>query len=43
VRAAQHIIVMNEGRIVESGSHAELIAAGGLYARLASLQFSEAA
>ncbi|WP_082730929.1 MULTISPECIES: ABC transporter transmembrane domain-containing protein [unclassified Sphingomonas] len=43
VRAAQRIVVMNEGRIVETGSHAELIAAGGLYARLAALQFNEAA
>ena len=43
VRAAKRIIVMDEGRIVESGNHAELIGAGGLYARLASLQFSEAA
>ncbi|AOH86209.1 ABC transporter [Sphingomonas panacis] len=43
VRAARRIIVMNDGRIVESGSHADLIGAGGLYARLASLQFSEAA
>ena len=43
VRAAGRIIVMDAGRIVESGTHAELVAAGGLYARLASLQFSEAA
>jgi ATP-binding cassette subfamily B protein len=43
VRAAKRIIVMDEGRIVESGAHADLIAHDGLYARLASLQFSEAA
>ena len=43
VRAAGRIIVMDEGGIVESGAHAELIARDGLYARLASLQFSEAA
>ncbi|MBY0282850.1 MAG: ATP-binding cassette domain-containing protein [Sphingomonas sp.] len=43
VRAAQRIIVMDEGRIVESGTHGALIGTGGLYARLASLQFSEAA
>ncbi|MGN6375349.1 MAG: ABC transporter transmembrane domain-containing protein [Sphingomonas sp.] len=43
VRAAQRIIVMDAGRIVETGTHASLIAENGLYARLASLQFSEAA
>ena len=43
VRAADRIIVMDEGRIVESGSHGQLIGQNGLYARLASLQFSEAA
>jgi ATP-binding cassette, subfamily B, bacterial len=39
VRSAQRIIVMSEGRIVEQGTHKDLNAAGGLYARLASLQF----
>lgn len=43
VRAAKRIIVMDEGRIVETGTHGELVAKGGLYARLASLQFSETA
>ena len=43
VRAAGRIIVMDEGRIVEEGTHATLNARGGLYARLAALQFSEAA
>ena len=43
VRAAERIVVMDAGRIVEEGSHGQLIARGGLYARLASLQFSEAA
>ena len=43
VRAASRIIVMDEGRIVEEGTHGALVGAGGLYARLASLQFSEAA
>ena len=43
VRAAGRIIVMDDGRIVEEGTHASLSARGGLYARLAALQFSEAA
>ena len=43
VRAAGRIIVMSEGRIVESGTHQTLIRDSGLYARLASLQFNEAA
>jgi ATP-binding cassette subfamily B protein len=41
VRAADRIVVMDEGRIVEQGTHAQLQAAGGLYARLAALQFDE--
>ncbi|WP_339426677.1 dipeptide/oligopeptide/nickel ABC transporter ATP-binding protein, partial [Pseudomonas proteolytica] len=43
VRAAERIIVMSDGRIVEQGSHGTLVEQNGLYARLASLQFSEAA
>ncbi len=39
VRSADRIIVMDQGRIVEEGDHATLSAVGGLYARLASLQF----
>jgi ATP-binding cassette subfamily B protein len=39
VRAADRIIVMDEGRIVEAGNHDSLSGAGGLYARLARLQF----
>ena len=43
VRAADRIVVMDHGRIVEQGNHATLSAAGGLYARLAALQFDDAA
>ncbi len=42
VRAADRIVVMDQGRIVEQGRHDALVAAGGLYARLARLQFQEA-
>jgi ATP-binding cassette subfamily B protein len=41
VRQADRIVVMDRGRIVEQGTHEQLSAAGGLYARLASLQFDE--
>lgn len=41
VRQADRIVVMEAGRIVEIGNHDELTRAGGLYARLASLQFDE--
>lgn len=41
VRAADRIIVMDNGEIVEQGDHASLTAQGGLYARLASLQFDD--
>jgi ATP-binding cassette subfamily B protein len=34
------LVVMDQGRIVETGTHASLVAAGGLYASLAALQFS---
>jgi ATP-binding cassette subfamily B protein len=39
VLKADRIVVMENGRVVEQGTHAELFAKGGLYARLASLQF----
>jgi len=41
VRAADRIIVMDAGRIVETGDHAALVGQGGLYARLARLQFDD--
>jgi len=43
VRAADRIVVMDQGRIVEQGTHAKLNAAKGLYARLAALQFDDTA
>ena len=39
VQRADRIVVMDGGRIVDTGTHAELVARGGLYARLAALQF----
>ncbi|NHX27874.1 ATP-binding cassette domain-containing protein, partial [Escherichia coli] len=40
VRDADNIIVMDRGRVAEQGSHAELLARGGIYAGLHQLQFS---
>jgi ATP-binding cassette subfamily B protein len=39
VLSCDRILVIDQGRIVEQGTHASLVAAGGLYARLARLQF----
>ncbi len=41
VMDADHIVVLDQGRVAEQGSHADLVASGGLYARLHSLQFPD--
>ena len=40
VQKADHIVVLDHGRLVEQGTHAELVAQGGVYAGLAALQFN---
>jgi ATP-binding cassette subfamily B protein len=39
VQRADRIVVMEDGRVVETGTHASLVAMGGIYANLAALQF----
>jgi ABC-type multidrug transport system fused ATPase/permease subunit len=41
VRNADNILVMHRGELREQGTHDELLARGGLYAKLYALQFSE--
>jgi subfamily B ATP-binding cassette protein MsbA len=38
IHNADHIIVIDEGRIAEQGTHAELLAKGGIYAKLIEMQ-----
>lgn len=40
VQKADRILVLDQGRVVEQGTHATLVAQGGVYARLAALQFT---
>lgn len=40
IQKLKRIVVMDQGQVVAEGSHAELVARGGLYARLADLQFT---
>jgi ATP-binding cassette subfamily B protein len=42
IQRLHRIVVMDQGQVVAQGNHAELVAKGGLYARLAALQFAAA-
>jgi ATP-binding cassette, subfamily B, bacterial MsbA len=39
IEHADRVVAMDQGRIVEQGTHAQLLATGGLYARLHAMQF----
>jgi subfamily B ATP-binding cassette protein MsbA len=41
IELADQVLVLDHGRLVEQGTHAELLARGGLYAHLHGIQFRE--
>jgi subfamily B ATP-binding cassette protein MsbA len=43
IEHADQVLVLDEGRLVEQGTHVALLARGGLYAHLHAMQFREAA